>query len=197
MTPTHSKPADPLLPPIERSLSVSWDPVAAFERFTVKFAEWWPVGTHSIGESRVARLVFETRLGGRIYEEHKGGRRFQWGQVVTWEPPRRVGFTWHPSRDPETAQHVEIEFKPEGTGTLVTLAAWGWERWGRGAARARRGYRVGWGYVLNVWAERRTGSMRVLDVVAGVARAVQWARGGLDGAIARSGGEILSDQGPR
>jgi hypothetical protein len=89
-----------------------------------------------------------------------------------------------------TAQDVLIEFLPEGSGTLLRLTADVWERWGRGAARARKGYRVGWGYVLNVWAGRRTAGMSVLDAVAGGINFVQKLRGGVDAEIARAGGEI-------
>jgi hypothetical protein len=103
-----------------------------------------------------------------------------------------VGFTWHPSRDAGTAQDVEVRFLPEGTGTRLELTSSGWERWGKNASRARRGYDVGWGYVLNVWAGRRTARMAVMDGVILVVRGVQWMRGGLDGAIARAGGAMPS-----
>ena len=63
-------------------------------------------------------------------------------------------------------------------------------RWGRGAARARRGYRVGWGYVLKVWAGRRTLGMSLLDGVAAGINVVQKLRGGVDAEIAGAEGEI-------
>jgi len=178
------------LGPIERSISVSWAPAAAFARFTRDFALWWPVRTHSIGGDRVARIVFETQVGGRIFEEHRDGRRFQWGRVHTWEPPHRVCFSWHPSRDPQTAQDVEVRFEPAGTGTRLVLVATGWEKWGAGARRARRGYHMGWGYVLQVCAGRRTAGMRALDVVASAANLAARMRGGTERAIARAGGEM-------
>jgi uncharacterized protein YndB with AHSA1/START domain len=180
----------PDLGPIHRTVWVSSDTEAAYRRFTERFGDWWPVRTHSIGGRRTRRVVFETRAGGRIYEELADGRRFQWGRLLALDPPRRLLFTWHPSRDPETAQQVEVAFAPEGAGTRVTLTASGWERWGPGASRARRGYRVGWGYVLNVWAGRRTAGMALLDVLMGGAMAVQTLRGGRDAAIARAEGEI-------
>ena len=182
--------SEPKLPPIHRSVSVSWKPEAAFRRFTADFGTWWPVHTHSIGEKRVKRVVFECRDGGTIFEEHVDGRRFAWGRVTLWDPPRRVGFTWHPSREAETAQDVEVRFVPEGSGTRLELMAQGWERWGNGASRARRGYDVGWGYVLNVWADRRTARMAAMDGVVVVLRGVQWLRGGVDAAIARAGGAM-------
>jgi hypothetical protein len=180
------------IPPIRRSISVSWSPVSAFRRFTEEFGSWWPSRTHSIGGERVRQLVFEQREGGRIYEEHADGRRFQWGEVTLWDPPARVRFTWHPARDPSSSQNVEIEFKAEGTGTRLELTSTGWERWGRGAQRARKAYKVGWGYVLNVWAGRRTVGMLALEVVAGLFNFLMRIRGGRDAEIARAGGEITT-----
>jgi uncharacterized protein YndB with AHSA1/START domain len=178
------------LPPIVRSVSVSWAPEEAFRRFTEGFADWWPRHTHSIGKERVERIVFECRAGGLIYEQHRDGRRFQWGEVREWEPPRRVRFTWHPSRDKETAQDVELTFHPQGGGTRLELVASGWERWGKGAPTARRGYDLGWAGVLNVFAGRRTLGMRVLDGLAALIGLVRRLGGGTESAIARAGGEL-------
>jgi uncharacterized protein YndB with AHSA1/START domain len=180
----------PDLPPIVRSISVSWSPAEAFRRFTADFASWWPVRTHSIGGKRVRRVVFECEVGGLIFEEHQDGRRFQWGEVRAFDPPRSLRFTWHPSRDRSTAQEVELTFHAEGTGTRLELVARGWERWGRGARHARRGYGLGWSGVLNVWAGRRTLGMAVMDALMAMMGLVQSFRGGTDAAIARAGGEI-------
>jgi uncharacterized protein YndB with AHSA1/START domain len=184
------------IPPIRRSISVSWDPETAFKRFTAEFASWWPTKTHSIGGERLKEVVFEQHTGGRIYEEHQDGRRFQWGEVVLWEPPHRLKFTWHPSRDPATAQEVEVKFVSENEGTRLELTSTGWENWGKGARRARRGYDLGWKYVLNVWAGRRTKSMAVLDSLEALMTIGMKLRGGRDRVIAKSGGEIApaSDQ---
>jgi uncharacterized protein YndB with AHSA1/START domain len=178
------------LPPIRRSVSVSWDPAAAFTRFTADFGKWWPSASHSIGGRLVRRIVLEPRVGGRIYEEHLDGRRFQWGEIRLWEPPQRVEFTWHPSREAATAQDVLVEFVPESTGTRVELTASGWERWGENARRAHRGYGIGWAYILNVLAGRRTARMAVLDAVVSVMGLVQKLRGGVDAEIARARGEL-------
>ena len=99
--------------PIVRSVLVSWSQEAAFRRFAGEFSSSWPWRTHSIGGKRVARLVLEQWVGGRIYEEHVDGRRFQWGTVLEWDPPSRLKFTFHPARDPSSAQDVEVRFLPE------------------------------------------------------------------------------------
>lgn len=178
------------LAPIVRTISVSWAPAEAFRRFTADFAKWWPAHTHSIGGKRVQRIVFECQVGGLIFEEHADGRRFQWGEVRAFDPPRSVRFTWHPSRDKGTAQEVELTFHPEGGGTRLELVSSGWERWGKGAPRARRGYDLGWGGVLNTWAGRRTLGMRVMGAMMALMTFVQAFRGGRSALIARSGGEL-------
>lgn len=178
------------LPPILRSVTVAWDQTEAFDRFTRDFGQWWPGKTHSIGGPRLRRIVFEREVGGRIFEEHSDGRRFQWGRVETWEPPVRVRFKWHPSREESTAQDIEMEFIPEGSGTRVELTASGWERWGDGAARAHKGYALGWSYVLNVFANRRDAKMALMDAMASGMNFLQKFRGGRDAVIARSSGEL-------
>ena len=70
------------IPSIERSIAVDWDQATAFRRFAVEFSTWWPWRTHSVGAKRVKRIVLEPKAGGRIFEEHVDGRRFQWGQIL-------------------------------------------------------------------------------------------------------------------
>jgi hypothetical protein len=138
----------------------------------------------------VKRVVLEPMVGGRIFEEHCDGRRFQWGEILEWDPPTCLKFTFHAGRSPETAQEVAIRFVPVESGTRVDLVATKWERWGPGAARARRGYGLGWSYILNLWAGRRTARMLMAEAIMGVARIVSRLRGGTAGEIARAQGEI-------
>jgi uncharacterized protein YndB with AHSA1/START domain len=187
----------PAPPPIRRAITVSWPPERAFRRFTEEFGSWWPIASFSIGADRIARVVFEPRAGGRIFEEHRDGRRFQWGEIIDIDPPRRVRFTWHPARDAASAQDVEVRFVPDGGGTRVELVAAGWERWGDDATvhKARKGYDLGWGYVLSTMAGRRTAGMRALDVMVRATRAFRRWRGGPEAEIASARGEIPPAQG--
>jgi Activator of Hsp90 ATPase homolog 1-like protein len=158
------------LPPIRRSIHVPWEPDQAFRRFTAEFGSWWPLRNLSVGQAEAETCVFECRLGGRIYERVAGGVEHPWGEVTLWEPPRRVRFLWHPGRARERHQDVELSFTPDPHGTLVELVASGWERWGKGARGARRGYGLGWGYVLDVWSGRRTLRVRIIDALEALAR---------------------------
>ena len=76
--------------------SVSWSQEAAFRRFTVDFASWWPWRPTPSAASRSRGWSSSREVGGRIFEEHADGRRFQWGGVLEWDPPPRVKFTFHP-----------------------------------------------------------------------------------------------------
>jgi uncharacterized protein YndB with AHSA1/START domain len=173
-------------------VSVSWEPEAAFRRFTQDFGTWWPRATHSIGGDRVERISFDGRPGGLIVEELKGGQRFQWGRITAWEPPRRVAFTWHPSRDPSEAQDVEVRFVPERTGTRVELVSTGWERLGSRARAARRGYSIGWGSVLATYAGRRSASMVLFAILSGAITSFLRITGKLESTIERAGGRLPS-----
>jgi hypothetical protein len=155
------------LAPIVRSVQVPWDPSAAFRRFTAEIDSWWPLRTHSVGQDEAALVEFEGRVGGRIVERVRGGRECVWGTVTVWDPPNRVGFTWHPGRSPDTAQQVDVRFSAAGAGTRVELEHGGWERYGKGAAGSRRGYGLGWQYVLAIMAGRGGAPIvRVVDVVS-------------------------------
>ena len=190
-TPSTRSPAAPAaLPPITRSVLVSWAPVAAFRRFTAEFATWWPRATHSIGGPRVRRIDFECRAGGLIVEELLDGRRFQWGRVTAWDPPRRVGFIWHPSRDESSAQDVTVRFIPEARGTRVELVSTGWERLGAKAGRERKGYSIGWGAVLDVFAGRRSAAVLTFGALARLITLVLRATGRLESSIDQAGGRI-------
>ena len=179
------------LPPIERSTNVPWPLEAAFKRFTADFGKWWPSSTHSIGGDRVARIVFECRVGGRIFEELEDGRRYQWGTLSAWEPPRRVAFSWHPSKDASAAQEVDVTFtaEPDG-GTRVVLVSDGWEKLGPGAARARRAYALGWDGILAVFAERRTFAVIVFGLLSHAVTLFLKLTGRLEHEIDRAGGRM-------
>jgi uncharacterized protein YndB with AHSA1/START domain len=144
----------PSVEPIRRSVSVSWPQAEAYRHFVQDFAKWWPSYSYSIGGSRIKRVVFEPRLGGRIFEEHKDGTRMRWGTVISLDAPRSVTFTFHPSRAESDAQLVEITFSPEGEGTRVDLVSTGWEKMSDKARATRGGYQLGWGLVLDRFAGR-------------------------------------------
>lgn len=139
------------LEPVVKRVRVPAAPEEAFGRFTREMGSWWPLATHSVGEAAAESVTFEESAGGRIVERTRAGAEHIWGTVTSWEPPRRVVFTWHPGRDASTAQEVTVTFEPEGGGTEVTLVHAGWERLGDGAAAMRDRYVGGWARVLGLY----------------------------------------------
>jgi uncharacterized protein YndB with AHSA1/START domain len=159
---SESKPPEP----IRRSISVPWNQREAFERFTTGFTTWWPRYSHSIGGKRVKRIVFECRVGGRIYEEHYDGTSFLWGRVTAYDAPNRVAFTFHPSLEESDAQQIEVRFLLDGVGTRVELVSSGWEKMGKTAQRAYGAYRLNWGAALARFAKRFSGVVVLFSLMS-------------------------------
>jgi uncharacterized protein YndB with AHSA1/START domain len=125
----------------------------AFRVFTEELAEWWPYVTHSVEKESVETVVFECSSGGRFYERAKDGTVHMWGTVLTWDPPSRIVYSWHPGRGEETAQEVAITFTPVGEGTQVELVHTGWEVLGDRMADVVASYETGWDGVLARYVE--------------------------------------------
>ncbi len=140
----------PDLTPVVKRIVVNCPAEDAFRYFTADFHKWWPGHTHSVvamssgGANLPASCTLDPRLGGLIVERGTGGETHLWGTVLTWEPPARLVFSWHPGRSAETAQIVEVTFTPIGNRTGVVLTHGGWERLAAEAARARASYDNGW-----------------------------------------------------
>jgi uncharacterized protein YndB with AHSA1/START domain len=136
--------------PIVVSVDVPSTPESAFETFTAGFAEWWPAATHSLSRSPAARCCLEATPGGAHEERAPDGARHLWGTVEAAVPGRRLRFTWHPGRGPDSAQWVDVAFEPLATGARVTLTHGGWEALGEIAPLLRREYATGWRDVLEI-----------------------------------------------
>lgn len=117
--------------PVRQSVHVDCPIEDAFRLFTEKFAEWWPIESHSISGKGAESCEIEPWVGGKVLERTRSGKELDWGDVKTWDPPRRVEFTWHPGTDRREDQTVSVEFQVETDGTRVTLIHTGWD-----AARA-------------------------------------------------------------
>lgn len=150
------------LTPLRKSITVPATQSQAFRRFTTEISSWWPLKSHSVGQANAERVVFEEKLGGRIYEVIRGGKQSEWGMVTMWNPPERVAFTWYPGDSPDHSTELALSFHPEGNGTRVELVHTGWERLGALAKKARRGYPIGWAYVLRLYAGRTSSPLVLL-----------------------------------
>jgi activator of Hsp90 ATPase-like protein len=133
------------LAPIRKSVRAEASVETAFETFTRGMGDWWPTGSHRVFEGGSA-VVFEERVGGRVYERAPDGEEADWADVIEWDPPRRFVLRWrvNPKRGPT---ELDVRFTPEGNGTIVELEHRGWDD-----ADGRANYYTGWDPVLEHYA---------------------------------------------
>ena len=137
-----------MIEPIRLHFEVDCAVDRAFEVWTARIAQWWPTD-HSVSSESDLTVVLEPRIGGRIYERTSSGVEHDWGEVTIWEPPSRLGYTWHLARDRRDATDVEIRFIPRGaTATQVEIEHRGWERLGADGSGWRDRNHGGWSTLL-------------------------------------------------
>jgi uncharacterized protein YndB with AHSA1/START domain len=146
--------------PITRSVIVRAPIERAFRVFTEEMGAWWPLQTHSVSVDqelgqRPVTVEMETGVGGRIEEVLDDGSTRDWGEVVDWEPPRRVVLAWKPNERPTPPTEVDVRFSPDGDATVVELEHRGWDRLGPAAAEIHPLYASenGWTMVLGLYRD--------------------------------------------
>lgn len=126
---------------INKTITVDASQRTAFETFTRQIESWWP-RSHTIFEDGVDGIVFDERVGGRVYERNADGEEGEWADVLAWEPHDRFVLRWrvNPKRGPT---ELEVRFTAEGDRTRVDLEHRGWDD-----PEGRANYGPGWDYVL-------------------------------------------------
>jgi uncharacterized protein YndB with AHSA1/START domain len=133
--------------PLRLSFDVDCAPEHAFQVWTAKLSQWWPTD-HTVSGEKGLDVVIEGRVGGRIFERTQAGGTHEWGEVTTWEPPRRLGYLWYLRRDRADATEVEITFLGRAGATRVEIEHRGWERLGAKGPGWRESNMAGWNGVL-------------------------------------------------
>jgi uncharacterized protein YndB with AHSA1/START domain len=146
--------------PLELSFTVACSPEHAFSVWATKTSMWWP-SDHTVSGEDGLTVTIEPRPGGRIYERTRDGVEHDWGQVLVFEPPRRLAYRWHLVGDPSDATEVEITFTGDRDGTTVRIVHTGWERLGAAGPEMRRRNRQGWAGLLRHYQQA------ALDLPAG------------------------------
>jgi len=143
------------LAPVRHEVVVPCHKARAFEIFTQRMAEWWPLDTLSVGMADSAGVEVDARQGGKVAERLRDGGEAVWGTLLVWEPPDRPVMTWHPGHGEDDATEVEVGFSDTADGARVALEHRGWER--RPGGEAMRGaYAQGWQPVLAAFADLTT-----------------------------------------
>lgn len=144
---------------VRSSVRVPVSAAEAFRVFTEAFGSWWPAAYTWSGEA-LETIAIEGEVGGRCFERGPEGFECDWGRVLTWDPPRRVTFTWQisptrvPEPDPSRASEVDVRFRDGDGGTTVELVHGGFEQHGEGAPgyRDAMGAEHGWPLILEKFA---------------------------------------------
>ncbi|WP_109507946.1 SRPBCC family protein [Nocardioides speluncae] len=90
----------------------------AFTVFTEGFGRFKP-REHTLLEAEIAETVFETHVGGNIYDVGVDGSECRWARILAYEPPHRVLFSWDISAqwevetDHDRTSEVEVTFTAE------------------------------------------------------------------------------------
>jgi hypothetical protein len=77
------------LAPVKKTITVEASIKTAFDTFTGQIGDWWPASTHTVFGKTMEAVVFDERVGGRVYERAKDGEEADWADVIVCEPPHR------------------------------------------------------------------------------------------------------------
>ena len=97
-------------------------------------------------------VILEPFVGGRFYERYDDGEEHTIGEVLAWDRPRAVTFTW---RHDEWVAPTEVTVRfvaEDGSVTRVEVEHRAWERLGTAAGESREQYANGWPTVLACFA---------------------------------------------
>ena len=143
-------PAEPIEPiePIRLSFEIECPAERAFEVWTARIGTWWPLDHTTTAENGLT-VILEGRFGGRLFERTPSGAEHDCGEILVWEPPGRLVYSWHLRRDRADATEVEIRFVPiERSRTRVEIEHRAWERLGAAGETWRDRNHGGWATLL-------------------------------------------------
>jgi len=117
----------------------------AFQVFTEQFDQIKP-REHNLLGVPLADTVFETHVGGAVFDRGVDGSECRWARVLVFEPPERFVISWDITpqwqleTDPDKTSEVEVRFVSEGPGrTRVELEHRHLDRHGSGWESERDG----------------------------------------------------------
>ncbi len=135
--------------PITKFVEVPLSQEEAYELFTQKMGQWWPLETRSITAhqqgTRALGLSCAPCAGGEIAEIAPDGTRHIWGHYVDCDAPYSVEIQFHMGQPKEHATLLVVSFRPASDGrSIVKLLHTGWESYGEVADMMRDGYDAAW-----------------------------------------------------
>lgn len=139
---------------------VDVSPEVAFDVFVNRFVEWWP-SVYTFSGDSLTYIGIEAGEGGRCIERDDAGNELVWGEVLTFQPPDRIVFSWwiQPDRaiddDPDRASEIDVRFIDERSLTRVEFEHRNLFRHGAGASEMRQALasRQGWPMLLQLYSD--------------------------------------------
>lgn len=112
------------------ALRVKATPERAFQVFTADIGAWWrPNALFQTTPRAPGVLAFEPGEGGRLTETLANGKVFEIGQILAWEPPARLVFSWRQATfPPDLLTEVEVRFEAVGEETRVSVEHRGFDQ---------------------------------------------------------------------
>src|SRR5258706_9394459 len=111
------------------ALRVKASPERAFAAFVEEIGQWWRPNTLFETTPRPGVLSFEPGEGGRLIETRAGGKAFEIGRILVWEPSVRLVFSWRQANFPiDLHTEVEVGFQAIGDETRVSIEHRGFHR---------------------------------------------------------------------
>lgn len=140
---------------IRKTIDVKAPVDRAFAVFAARMGEWWHK-EHSLAQGKKqVDVVIEPRPGGRWYETADDGSEYEWGKVISYDPPHRLVLAWQLTRefvyDPDFETTVEVRFEETAEGTRVHFEHRDLERMGADAIETFEGMDGGWGMLLDLF----------------------------------------------
>jgi len=135
--------------PVRQEVRVRCRPDHAFSVFTTRIDGWWPPSHRRFPEST---LALGTGVGGALVETSVSGEVHRLGEVVRWEPPRLLCFSWRLGAPPTAPTLAFVRFEDDGEHTVVKVehveGPHALPDWARTATVFRRS----WRHVLDAFA---------------------------------------------
>ena len=140
---------------IRKTIEVKAPIDRAFDVFAARMGQWWHK-EHSLAQGiKQVDVVIEPRAGGRWYEVADDGSEYEWGKVLSYEPPRRLVLAWQLNRefeyDPEFETTVEVKFEERDGKTIVYFEHRDLERMGAEAVQTLESMDGGWAMLLDLF----------------------------------------------
>lgn len=136
---------------VSAEVTVRVAPERAFVLFTRDIDRWWRRGERYGGADVLGHRI-DPRVGGRFVEVLADGERAL-GDVLAWEPPDRLAFSWRQGNwRPHEITRVEVTFSPTAEGTRVRLHHSGFVAITSDVG-CDVGYAAGWRELMSWYAE--------------------------------------------